>query len=187
MSGAAALAAPGGPLRVFVSAQDAARRAALISIIGQAGHELAASIRDADVVLSDSAGAPGGGYLVVNTGADDQEPAGLLAVDADPQQIDAALRAVAAGLIVRAPSTSESGFRAIEDVEEQGLLTPRENEVLHAIAEGLTNKAVARRLGISLHTVKFHLELIFRKLGVRTRTGAITKAAEWRRNLAIEL
>lgn len=183
MSGAAAMLAQAGPLRVFVSASDAARRAALVTIIGRAGHELAASMRDADVVLSVSAG----GNVIVNAGTDEQEPAGLLAADADPQQIDAALRAVAVGLIVRAPGTSESGFRALEDVEEQGLLTPRESEVLHAIAEGLTNKAVARRLGISLHTVKFHLELIFRKLGVRTRTGAISKTAEWRRNQAIEL
>ena len=47
-----------------------------------------------------------------------------------------------------------------------------ELEVLAALAEGLTNKAIARRLNISLHTVKFHVESLFRKLGARTRTEA---------------
>jgi DNA-binding NarL/FixJ family response regulator len=56
-------------------------------------------------------------------------------------------------------------------------------EVLGAIGEGLTNKAIARRLGISLHTVKFHVESVFRKLGARTRTEALAKAAERRFDL----
>ena len=53
-------------------------------------------------------------------------------------------------------------------------------EVLGAIGEGHTNKAIARKLGISLHTVKFHIESLFRKLGARTRTEALAKAAERR-------
>ena len=64
--------------------------------------------------------------------------------------------------------------------EPDALLTPRELEVLAAIGEGLTNKAIARKLGISLHTVKFHVESLFRKLGARTRTEALAKAAERR-------
>jgi DNA-binding NarL/FixJ family response regulator len=48
------------------------------------------------------------------------------------------------------------------------------------VVEGLTNKAIARRLEISLHTVKFHVESLFRKLGARTRTEALAKAAERR-------
>jgi two-component system, NarL family, nitrate/nitrite response regulator NarL len=54
-------------------------------------------------------------------------------------------------------------------------LTAREVEVLNAIADGLGNKAVARRLGISPHTVKFHIETLFRKLGARTRAEAVAK------------
>ena len=55
------------------------------------------------------------------------------------------------------------------------LLTPRELDVLAAIGTGLSNKAIARQLGISLHTVKFHIESLFRKLGVRTRAEAVAK------------
>lgn len=77
--------------------------------------------------------------------------------------------------VVDAP---QAGFAAAPDTEPRALLTPREIEVLGAIGEGLTNKAIARRLDISLHTVKFHVESLFRKLGARTRTEALAKAAE---------
>ena len=187
MSGAAAISSRAGLLRVFVAAADAARRAALIEIVSKAGHELIASVNDADVVLSDNNAQEREGYLVVNMGGDDHGQAGLLQTDADAQQIDAALRAVAAGLIVRMPSAAETGFCALEESEGQRLLTPREIEVLNAIGEGLTNKAIARRLTISLHTVKFHVESIFRKLGVSTRTSAIMKASQWRRAQTLEL
>jgi DNA-binding CsgD family transcriptional regulator len=72
------------------------------------------------------------------------------------------------------------GLAPLADAEPRALLTPRELEVLGAIGQGLTNKAIARRLDISLHTVKFHVESLFRKLGARTRTEALAKAAERR-------
>ena len=111
---------------------------------------------------------------------------GALPREADARQIDAAIRAVAAGLIVRAP-VRENGFGAMRESEGHALLTPRELEVLAALAEGMTNKAIARRLDISLHTVKFHVESLFRKLGARTRTEAVAKAAERRRSEIIML
>lgn len=55
------------------------------------------------------------------------------------------------------------------------LLTPREIEVLAALSDGLSNKAAARRLGISPHTVKFHIESLFRKLGAASRAEAVAK------------
>jgi DNA-binding CsgD family transcriptional regulator len=55
-------------------------------------------------------------------------------------------------------------------------LTPREREVLELVSEGLPNKAIAARLGVSDHTVKFHLSSIFGKLGVSTRTEAVRRA-----------
>jgi len=73
-----------------------------------------------------------------------------------------------------------AGFAALKETEFHALLTPREIEVLGAIGEGLTNKAIARRLDISPHTVKFHIESLFRKLGARTRTEAVAKASERR-------
>ena len=54
-------------------------------------------------------------------------------------------------------------------------LTPREREILGLISEGLSNKAMARRLGISVHTVKFHLEALFTKLDATSRAEAVTK------------
>jgi DNA-binding CsgD family transcriptional regulator len=52
------------------------------------------------------------------------------------------------------------------------MLTPREEEALELIAEGLTNAEIAKRLDITVHAVKFHAASIFRKLGVSNRTEA---------------
>jgi DNA-binding NarL/FixJ family response regulator len=56
-------------------------------------------------------------------------------------------------------------------------LTPRELDVLAAMADGASNKAIARRLGISFHTAKFHVAAILAKLDADSRTEAVTKAA----------
>jgi DNA-binding NarL/FixJ family response regulator len=63
--------------------------------------------------------------------------------------------------------------------EEAGVdepLTPREIQVLELLAEGLPNKAIARRLGISDQTVKFHVSSISGKLGAANRTDAVRRA-----------
>jgi len=57
-------------------------------------------------------------------------------------------------------------------------LTPRELEVLTAMADGASNKAIARRLGISFHTAKFHVAAILAKLNADSRTEAVTRAAQ---------
>ena len=56
-------------------------------------------------------------------------------------------------------------------------LTPREIEVLALLAEGASNKTIARRLGISVHTVKFHVGSLFDKLDATGRTDAVAHAA----------
>jgi len=70
-------------------------------------------------------------------------------------------------------------FVVERDDDHDGLapetLTPREREVLEWLAEGLTNRAIAARLGISDHTVKFHVASIYGKLGVSTRAEAIRR------------
>jgi DNA-binding CsgD family transcriptional regulator len=172
-------------LRVRLYATDPERSVALRAIILQAGHTIAEAHEQADIALCDADCAPNESLPYVTLGGPEGDHAGWLARDADAAQIDAALRAAAAGLIVRSPQAG--GFASIEEAGLEALLTPRELEVLNAIAEGLTNKLIARRLDISLHTVKFHVESLFRKLGVRTRTEALAKAAERRRRETIEL
>ena len=175
-------------LRVAVHADDPLRRSALCKLIAEAGHLVVDLQQEADLVLADgSLPATDEVRGIVGLGIADDRLRGALPRDADARQIDAAIRAVAAGLIVRAPPSRDNGFGAMRESDGQALLTPRELEVLAALAEGLTNKAIARRLDISLHTVKFHVESLFRKLGARTRTEAVAKAAERRRSDIIML
>lgn len=160
---------PARPLRVAVVASDPVRRAGLAAIVTGAGHEIVDAVGRADVVLADAVeveDAP-----VVSLGLAEAGQAGILPRDAWPAQIDAALRAAAAGLIVRS-AVPPPAFGAYPS-EDAPLLTPREIEVLAAIGDGLSNKEAARRLGISQHTVKFHLEALFHKLDVTSRTEAV--------------
>ena len=179
--------APTERLRVAVHTADLARRNALSRVVAEAGHVVVSVEEAADVVLADGDVPPDETRPVVTLGGADRDSSGVLARDASAGQIDAAIRAVAAGLVVRLPDAMEGGFGATGETDGHALLTPRELEVLAALAEGLTNKAIARRLSISLHTVKFHIESLFRKLGARTRTEAVAKASERRRYETINL
>ncbi len=62
-------------------------------------------------------------------------------------------------------------------VESDLTLTPRELDVLALLAEGASNKVIARTLGISVHTVKFHIASLFDKLDAEGRTEAVAQAA----------
>ena len=95
--------------------------------------------------------------------------AGVLPRDASARQIAAAVAALAEGLAVR------PGVREGHAAPRPALLTPREQEILGLVGGGMSNKAIARRLGISAHTVKYHLEAVFAKLGVRSRAEAATQ------------
>jgi two-component system nitrate/nitrite response regulator NarL len=180
-------AADAEPLRVAIAAADPVRRRGLEAIVAGAGHRPVASPDEADIVLADGetaepAGAPPGGAPVIALGAAEAGQAGLLPRAATPAQIAAALRAVAAGLVVRAAphfpvSPPRPAFRALADAAAP-LLSPREAEILALIGDGLSNKEVARRLGISGHTVKFHIESLFRKLAAGSRAEAVRKGLQ---------
>ena len=86
-----------------------------------------------------------------------------------PQKLFAALSGRAEIVKGRPSETEGSGPR----------LSTREIAVLTAMADGLSNKEIARRLGISFHTVKFHVASILEKLEVDTRTEAVVKAAQF--------
>jgi DNA-binding NarL/FixJ family response regulator len=90
--------------------------------------------------------------------------------------VAAALAAVARGLTVLDPAVAADWIRPPEDAPGGGL-TAREAEVLGLLAEGLSNKGIAARLGISEHTAKFHVNAILAKLGAESRSAAIVKAA----------
>ncbi|RMG87967.1 MAG: DNA-binding response regulator [Chloroflexi bacterium] len=108
-------------------------------------------------------------------------PIGLLLRSNEAPPILYALSTVVAGLSVIDPSlmtalTPQLSPAALAD-EIVEPLTPREQEVLALIAEGLPNKAIALRLGISDHTVKFHINAILSKLNAQSRTEAVVQAA----------
>ncbi len=109
-------------------------------------------------------------------GALDAGAVGYLVKDADPAVLRAAVLAAAAGAAPLDPRAA----RAVLDTRAKAAmpLTGRETEVLESVAEGLTNKAIARRLGISEKTVKAHLTRVFAGLGVSDRTQAALWARE---------
>ena len=158
-------------LRVAITAADPVRRTGLTAIVWKAGHAISDNPEEADVVLVDGV-APDSGPPAVMLGGSDSAQPGVLPRDATPEQIDAAIRAVAAGLVVRSAEGPRPTFDAMTE-RELNLLTPREVEVLAGIGNGLSNKAVARQLGISQHTVKFHVESLLRKLGAASRAEAV--------------
>jgi two-component system, NarL family, response regulator YdfI len=100
---------------------------------------------------------------------------GILSSTSTEAEIIAGVEAVACGLVVLHPSILELlPMREKTASHPVQTLTPREMEVLSMLGSGLGNKAIAKRLQISEHTVKFHVSSIFQKLGVSTRTEAVT-------------
>ena len=97
-------------------------------------------------------------------------PRGVLPFDASSDELRAAIRALASGLVVGAGSLLATG---VEKPAEAGPLTERELEVLDLLAAGLANKQIAIELGISEHTVKFHVSSIYTKLNAANRTQAV--------------
>ena len=101
----------------------------------------------------------------------------------DPALADriAALLTDVAGLRLAAPGEiADVAIVTAEPLETAGLdmpLTPREQEVLTLLAEGASNKTIARRLGISVHTAKFHVGSLLEKFDATGRTDAVAHAA----------
>lgn len=139
-------------------------------LAGRAG--LAALVLGAErteEALLEALGSGARGYLPRESGAED---------------LAAAARAVAAGLLVIHPAPAATLLaRLLEQPRVQPptgpgeALTPRELEVLQALAGGLTNRAIARRLTVSENTVKFHVSSILTKLDAASRAEAVALAA----------
>lgn len=99
---------------------------------------------------------------------------GVIPRDAPGSEIVAAIEAAASGLTVLHPGWLEGALANRVSVGARTeALSPREIEVLRLMAEGASNKTIAWRLSISEHTVKFHVNSIFSKMGVASRTEAV--------------
>jgi DNA-binding CsgD family transcriptional regulator len=186
------------PLRVAVRATYPSVRAGLRAMLGaELGFSLVdegSSDDDADVTVVDlDEGSndetwPAGPAVLL--GGSPAEFAGLSDTGVVPRayllkestgaEIAAAVRAVALGLVVLDPAVAARLPRfpvgVSEAIPEPGTLTNRELDVLRLVAQGLPNKAIALQLGISEHTVKFHVGTVLGKLNAASRTEAVALA-----------
>jgi two-component system, NarL family, response regulator YdfI len=160
--------APDAPLDADVILLDAGTRS-----IEAALRPLARLARLPPILVLGGAAPPAGLSRLLRAGV-----RGMLSRDAPEPEIAVGIEALAAGLVVLHPSTAPAaiGKPALRPLPGDGRpepLTPRELEVLGLIADGLGNRAIARSLGISVHTVKFHVAAVLDKLGVRSRAEAV--------------
>jgi len=174
-------------IRVHIEAASAVTRAGLEAILrGSSGLEVVDSASEADVLVREEVPELVDGALAVPVVVLAGEAPSLEALrsgaravlpeDAPPQQIIAAIYAAAAGLAV-VPANESAPLlphASLEQATEP--LTAREMDVIEMLAEGLSNKAIAHRLSISEHTVKTHVTSILAKLGVTSRTEAVSQA-----------
>lgn len=104
---------------------------------------------------------------------------GLLPISASAAEIAAAIQAAASGLTVfhsdfqRDLFDERWGMRSELDGEKIDSLTVREKEVLDLLSQGFSNRAIAAKLHLSEHTIKFHIGTIFEKLNASSRTEAV--------------
>ena len=168
--------------------------AGVIQVVGSAASWSQYSGEDPDVILADwengdelsseiSAGAPEAALVVM---ADDPGLPGIaealrsgiravLSRHSSASQIVAAIEAAAAGFVVLQTGDLDGLLINPQPASLAEPLTPREVEVLGMLAEGQSNKSIAHRLGISEHTVKFHVTSIMGKLNAGSRTEAVTQ------------
>jgi len=115
----------------------------------------------------------------------EEDPAGPLVIalrlddQALAERVARALGGVSGVRLARAGEAADVALVPATPVDSnpEVLLTPRELEVLTLLAEGASNKVIARRLGISVHTAKFHVGQVLDKLDATGRTDAVAHAA----------
>jgi DNA-binding CsgD family transcriptional regulator len=188
------------PIRVAVRVADRGLRERITQALREAGNFQASQRGDADVTVTDHAADVAGPVIALapaeEAAAWPSNVRAVLPADVDATLLGAAITVVAAGLTV-APLRSEAdqattgrwaeGFEAEafdpagaeEEAaadEDRVTLTAREREVLALLAAGASNKAIARALGVSVHTAKFHVASLTEKLGARGRLEAVAIA-----------
>ena len=177
------------PTRAFIVAPTPMIRAGLrsmlatvegtdVQVVGEVASltepGVASALSEADVVLvADEESLEETSLAVAEEGTQ-----GLVSPDAPPEELVAAIAAVAQGLTVMPRPLTERLLPAPADVEELSEpLTSREHEVLELLGRGLSNKLIAQELYISEHTVKFHVSSLYTKLGVNSRAEAVSQGA----------
>ena len=170
--------------RVQVAANSPSTRAGLEALIASSPElQVAESYADvllAAVALEDLTPAPAVVLLGDTEWSATAFRAGVRAMlppDASAAEIVAAIHAAAAGMALVDPADLERWIAAASPAvaaDTGAPLTARELEVLRMLAEGAANKTIAWKLGISEHTVKFHVAQILAKLNAGTRTEAVT-------------
>jgi DNA-binding NarL/FixJ family response regulator len=171
-------------IRVWIETSSTILRSGFAALLESgAGLEAADSPGDADVILlEDRATGAENAPVVVLTDAPPSANSlrngvrAILPRHAPSGQIVAALHAAATGLVaLPAESASAMPVSHATPAATDDVLTPRELETLEMMAEGMSNKQIAYKLGISDHTAKFHVNSIFAKLQVGTRTEAVMR------------
>ena len=185
-------------LEALVSARSGWRLAAAPSPAADRTGDAAGSALSADVLVIDPGTRPLEAFLRARSGTPRLPPimllgggvtpaaftrllrAGVRAIlprGASAQEITAGIEALASGLVVLHPSAPpvsvDTVVRRSPTESRTDPLTPRELEILGMMAEGLGNRAIGKNLGISTHTVKFHIAVILDKLSARSRTEAV--------------
>ncbi|MGE5645525.1 MAG: response regulator transcription factor [Acidobacteriota bacterium] len=175
-------------IRVAVVAESAVVRAGIETLLRAHGNfELVESHPDVVVHAGDEPVLETSAPTVILTETRDPEwtrdalrlgARAVLPRDASQEEIVAAVEAAAAGLVALDPASLDAlagaAPRAALAADPVEPLTPREIEVLRMLAEGEGNKTIAWKLGISDHTVKFHVASIMAKLRASSRTEAVT-------------
>ena len=113
----------------------------------------------------------------------EETPVIVVAIEVDDPMLADRLASLLGGIAgLRLAARGETATVAVTSRGQQGEpsgieLTPRERDVLALMAEGASNKAIASRLGISVHTAKFHVGSLLDKLDATGRTDAVAHAA----------
>src|SRR3954470_10039529 len=191
------IAAVTDPIKVALITDDPLLRAGLSSLLAQSGSIDVVDQPSAEVALWDGGSDPSKTLTRLNEVRAMQLP--VVAVVGDAAHVAPALAAGARGVVLRdqvgpgihaALAAVRSGLTVMDtqlasslvpsqpprEPKGRGELTERERQVVQLLAEGLSNKLIADRLGISDHTAKFHVNGVMMKLGSSTRTEAVVEA-----------
>jgi DNA-binding CsgD family transcriptional regulator len=161
-------------IAVSIDISDAPLAQRMISLLSGDAHlhilDVADESQAADVALADRVFGSRGPSILIDDGLERPDVLGgdiraVLPPNVEGEVLRAAVRIVAAGFLI-AEAEDRSG-------DEETPLTARESEVLRLLAQGASNKVVARELLISVHTAKFHVASLLAKLGARNRSDAI--------------